>query len=104
MNLRFRFRGVLFQKRKKSLPKDTSTFIYLSEVKPKGPHEGEHWDLDKEADIQELEELVDFEQPTADDEQSFADACWVRVARFGVGGRAVGHHGPLPGRQPNGHD
>jgi len=38
--------------------------VDLCEPKPYGPHEGQNWDLNKKADVEELEEMVDFEQPT----------------------------------------
>ena len=37
--------------------------VDLLEAKPYGPHKGEAWDLLKPSDVQELEEMVDFEKP-----------------------------------------
>ena len=35
----------------------------MSERKPYGPREGEHWDLEKDTDVEELENIVDYEEP-----------------------------------------
>ena len=37
--------------------------IDLAEEKPRGPQKGQKWDLSKEADIKELEDLVSYEEP-----------------------------------------
>ena len=38
--------------------------VDLSEAKPSGPNRGEFWDLRKQEDIDELDALVDHEEPT----------------------------------------
>lgn len=37
--------------------------VDLTEAKPYGPHAGECWDLSKDEDVRELEEMIDYEAP-----------------------------------------
>ena len=37
--------------------------VDLCECKPYGPNAGEYWDLNKPADIKELQEMIDYEEP-----------------------------------------
>ena len=37
--------------------------VDLCECKPYGPNAGEHWDLNKPSDVEELQEIIDYEEP-----------------------------------------